>query len=88
VRGHTDNVPIRYSDWKDNWELSGARARSVLHYLVSQEGFQRERVSFAGYGPTKPVASNNSASGRRKNRRAEIVVLPQNMEVEERRAQN
>ncbi len=81
VRGHTDSQPIRYSDWKSNWELSGARARRVLKYLVNKEGFDRKRLSFAGYGPTRPVASNDTAEGRRKNRRAEIVVVPEDRKV-------
>jgi len=82
VRGHTDNQPIRYSDWEDNWELSGARARRVLGYLEDDEGFDSERLSFRGFGPTRPVASNETAKGRRQNRRAEIVVLPEGRDVE------
>jgi len=86
VRGHTDSQPIRYSDWKSNWELSGARARRVLKYLANEEGISRKRLSFAGYGPTRPVASNDTAEGRRKNRRAEIVVVPKGQKVERQAA--
>jgi flagellar motor protein MotB len=85
VRGHTDNQPIRYSDWEDNWELSGARARRVLGYLEDNEGFDSQRLSFRGFGPTRPVASNETAKGRRQNRRAEIVVLPEGRDVEMKR---
>lgn len=76
VEGHTDNVPIRYSGWKSNWELSTARATSVLHYLVDK-GVAPEKLAAIGYGEFRPVTSNDSAEGRRKNRRVEIVILPQ-----------
>ncbi len=74
VRGHTDNVPIRYSSYKSNWELSCARALTVLHYLVESSGLKGRQISAVGCGDTQPVASNNSPEGRRKNRRAELVV--------------
>jgi flagellar motor protein MotB len=74
VRGHTDNVPIHYSSYKSNWDLSCARAASVVRYLAESEGFPAEKLHVTGYGDTRPVASNDTAEGRRKNRRAEIVV--------------
>ncbi len=77
IEGHTDNEPIRHSGWKDNWELSLARARAVLTYLVKEQGLEPSRVSAAGFGEYHPVASNNTPEGRRQNRRVEIVVLPQ-----------
>lgn len=77
VEGHTDNVPIKHSGWKSNWELSTARALSVLHYLVEQKGISPERVSAIGYGEYRPVASNDTAAGRQMNRRVEVVILPQ-----------
>lgn len=76
VEGHTDNVPIKYSGWKSNWELSTARATSVLHYLV-EKGVSPERLAAIGYGEFRPVTSNDTAEGRRKNRRVEIVILPE-----------
>ena len=76
IEGHTDNVPIKYSGWKSNWELSTARALSVLHDLVDDEGIAPERLSAVGYGEFSPVADNASLQGRRKNRRVEIVILP------------
>ncbi|MBI4353915.1 MAG: OmpA family protein [Candidatus Omnitrophica bacterium] len=75
VEGHTDDVPITRSAWKDNWELSLARARAVLTVLVNQ-GVAPNRVSAAGYGEYRPVASNETDGGRQQNRRVEIVVLP------------
>ena len=75
IEGHTDNQPIKYSGWESNWELSGARARSVLNYLIKR-GVKAERLSFIGYGEYRPVASNAKKEDRQKNRRVEIVILP------------
>jgi len=76
IEGHTDNVPIKFSGWKSNWELSTARALSVLHYLVNNQGISPERLSAIGYGEYRPVASNETKDGRLQNRRVEIVILP------------
>jgi chemotaxis protein MotB len=76
VEGHTDNVPIKYSGWKSNWELSTARATSVLHYLIDNCGIAPERLQATGYGEYRPVASNLTDEGRQKNRRVEIIILP------------
>jgi len=76
IEGHTDNVPIKVSGWKSNWELSSARALSVLHYLVNDQGISPERLSAIGYGEYQPVASNETRDGRLQNRRVEIVILP------------
>jgi len=76
IEGHTDNMPIKRSGWKSNWELSTARALSVLHYLVKDQGISPERLSAIGYGEYRPVASNDSRDGRKQNRRVEIVILP------------
>lgn len=76
IEGHTDDQPIKFSGWKSNWELSSARALSVLHYLVDDEGISPERVSAIGYGEYSPVASNMTKEGRQLNRRVEIVILP------------
>jgi chemotaxis protein MotB len=77
IEGHTDNQPIRYSGWKSNWDLSSARALSVLHYLDSEKGISPERLSARGYGEFQPVDSNDTKEGRQLNRRVEIVILPQ-----------
>lgn len=76
IEGHTDNVPIKYSGWKSNWELSTARALSVVHYLVEEEGLDPTRLSATGYGEYHPIADNSTKEGRQKNRRVEIVILP------------
>jgi len=80
IEGHTDNVPIKYSKWKTNWELSSHRALSVLHYLESK-GIAPERLSATGYGEFRPVASNDTAEGRQKNRRVEIVIYPSSRQI-------
>lgn len=76
IEGHTDNQPIKHSGWKSNWELSTARALSVLHYLVDDRSISPDRVSAVGYGEYRPVATNDSKDGRSENRRVEIVILP------------
>lgn len=76
VSGHTDNTPIKHSKWKSNWELSTTRATNVLHYMV-RKGVSPKKLSATGYGEHRPVASNTTASGKAKNRRVEIVILPE-----------
>ncbi|HAJ56693.1 MAG TPA: hypothetical protein DCL35_02860 [Candidatus Omnitrophica bacterium] len=76
VDGHTDNEPIKHSGWKSNWELSTARATSVLHYLV-EKGVSPSKLAATGYGEFRPVESNDAAAGRRMNRRVEVVILPE-----------
>ena len=79
ISGHTDNVPITYSNWKSNWELSSARATSVLYYM-EEKGVPSKRLSATGYGEHRPVASNDTSEGRALNRRVEIVILPEFVE--------
>ncbi len=79
IEGHTDNQPIKYSGWASNWELSAARALSVLHYLVDEKGIAPERVQAVGYGEYHPIADNSTPEGRQKNRRVEIVILPKKL---------
>ncbi len=78
IEGHTDNVPIKYSRWKSNWELSAHRALSVLHYLESK-GIDPKRLSAIGYGEYHPVAPNDTPEHRQLNRRVEIVILPRSI---------
>jgi chemotaxis protein MotB len=82
VTGHTDNVPIKFSGWKSNWELSAARATNVLDYLENN-GVSPQRLSATGYAEHRPIASNDTAAGRAKNRRVEIVILPEFAEQRE-----
>jgi len=76
VRGHTDNVPIRYSSYASNWELACARALSVVHYLIEMEKFSPDRLMAVGLADTQPIGSNDTPEGRRANRRAEIIIRP------------
>ena len=76
IEGYTDNDPIKYSGWKSNWELSSARALSVLHYFVDECQVKPDRLSANGYGEFRPVALNDTQEGKKKNRRVEIVILP------------
>jgi chemotaxis protein MotB len=76
IEGHTDNVPIKFSRWKSNWELSTQRALNVVHFFEDDKGISPQRMSATGYGPYHPVASNNTPEGRQQNRRVEIIVLP------------
>lgn len=78
VEGHTDNLPISTFKFSSNWELSGARAGSVIRYLTQEFGLDEERFSLVGYADTRPVASNDTADGRQKNRRVEIVITDLN----------
>jgi len=83
IEGHTDNKPIKVSGWKSNWELSTARALSVVHYLVNEKGISPDRLSAIGYGEFHPVSSNDTKEGRQENRRVEIVILPQLTKVQQ-----
>lgn len=86
IEGYTDNVPIRHSNWKSNWELSTARSLSVLHYLVKEKGISPQRLSAIGFGEYRPVASNETKEGRSLNRRVEIVIQPKLAKVQEGKA--
>ncbi|MBN3041012.1 MAG: OmpA family protein [Candidatus Omnitrophica bacterium] len=77
IEGHTDSEPIRHSHWKSNWELSSARALSVLHFFINECSFDPSRISFGGYGEQRPIASNNTRLGRQKNRRVDITLVPE-----------
>jgi len=77
VEGHTDNVPIKHSGWKSNRELSTARANNVYHYLVKVGGLEPAKLTTMGYGEFRSVAGNDTEKDRAKNRRVEIVILPQ-----------
>ena len=79
IEGHTDNQPIKHSGWKSNWELSTARANSVLHFFIDECGVRPERLRVVGFGEYMPAASNDTKKGRQQNRRVEIVILPENI---------
>ncbi|MDY6792004.1 MAG: OmpA family protein [Thermodesulfobacteriota bacterium] len=78
VTGHTDNVPLR-SNWiyKSNLELSIARAASVAEFLLHKTYIKPSRISAMGYGEYRPREPNDTAEGRSKNRRVEIILKAQ-----------
>ncbi len=74
IEGHTDNQPISTIAYPSNWELSAARAASVVH-LFAQQGVDAGRMTVVGMGEYHPVASNDTAEGRNRNRRVVVVVV-------------
>lgn len=75
VSGHTDNIPIAFSQRFDsNWDLSAARAAAVADFFSTNNGIDSQRVSVFGYADTKPISDNDSAAGRAQNRRIEILI--------------
>jgi chemotaxis protein MotB len=75
VEGHTDDVPIRTGRFASNWELSTARATSVVTHLVEQLGVAPGRLSAAGYGEFHPRVPNATPADRARNRRVDVVIL-------------
>jgi chemotaxis protein MotB len=75
IEGHTDNTPIATSRYPSNWELSTARSTGVVRYLVEQLHVDPRRVSALGYAEYRPIADNETALGRARNRRVDIIVL-------------
>jgi chemotaxis protein MotB len=75
VAGHTDTFPIHNKDFPSNWELSTARAVAVVKLLV-EKGVKADQLSAAGYAEFDPAQSNKDNTGRAKNRRIEIVLVP------------
>ncbi len=75
IAGHTDNVPIRTQRYRSNWDLGFDRAHSVLQ-AMTETGMPTTRISASSYGEFRPTATNDSDEGRAKNRRIEIIVVP------------
>jgi len=73
IQGHTDNRPITTPEFASNWELSAIRATTVLRYLI-ENGIYEERLTATGFADLRPIASNYTQEGRRKNRRVEFVL--------------
>lgn len=83
IEGHTDNVPINTVRFPSNWELSAARATSVLNYFVDNLEFDPVRLSIAGHAEFKPIDTNETAEGRAANRRVEITIEKLNFTFDE-----
>ena len=75
LEGHTDPLPIRTSRFRSNWELSAARSIAMLELLSANYGVPRDRLSVAGDAESVPVESTETAAGRSRNRRVDIVIL-------------
>jgi chemotaxis protein MotB len=76
IEGHTDNIPIKTAQFKDNWDLSTARATSILRILTNDYSFDSNRITASGRGEFHPVKSNDTVEGRAANRRTEIILSP------------
>lgn len=76
VEGHTDNVPIRTAQFRDNWDLSVVRATSIVRILTEDYKLSPLRVTASGKGEFMPRASNDNSEGRARNRRTEIILSP------------
>ena len=76
IDGFTDSMPIQSGAFRDNWELSSARAAVVLRHALSHSSVVPDRFAIAGYGPYRMVGDNSTEQGRALNRRVEIVVKP------------
>ncbi|WMS86681.1 flagellar motor protein MotB [Pleionea litopenaei] len=75
VAGHTDNLPIETERFRSNWELSGGRAGSVVRELLKDPELVRDRFVITGYADTRPLDTNDTAAGRARNRRVEIIIV-------------
>ena len=76
ISGHTDNVPISNSEFESNWELSVMRAVNFMKLMQDNNKLNPEWFSAKGFGEFKPVSPNDTESGREKNRRVEILIMP------------
>jgi len=75
VEGHTDNRPIRTATYPSNWDLSTARANTLLRYFTEQHHLRADRFSSTGFAGTRPIESNSTSEGQAANRRVELIVL-------------
>jgi chemotaxis protein MotB len=83
VEGHTDNIPINTEKYPSNWELSSARATSVVRYFIENHAIEPDRISALGYGEYRPLKPNNNPENRAQNRRVDIVILTAEMTAAE-----
>ena len=76
VEGNTDNVPITRENIRNNWDLSCLRASSVVQYLQNHFGVDPKRLTAGGRGEYNPIATNDTAVGKQRNRRTQIIITP------------
>jgi len=74
VAGHTDNIPISTGRFRSNWELSSARAVTVLHSMLRNNNVEEGRIVVQGFADTRPLVNNDSPQNRAKNRRVELIL--------------
>jgi len=74
VSGHSDNSPISTAQFRSNWDLSSARAVTVVHYLMNKAGIKSSRITAQGFANSRPLVKNNSPENQSKNRRVEISI--------------
>jgi chemotaxis protein MotB len=75
AEGHTDSIPIHNARFRNNWDLSAARAITIMELLRSRWNVSPERLAVTGYAETAPLESNETPEGRARNRRVDIVIL-------------
>lgn len=83
IEGHTDDIPIQTKTLEDNWDLSTARATSIVRLLTNEYGFDSERITASGRSKFHPVDTNSTEEGRARNRRTEIILSPDLQEIYE-----
>lgn len=89
IEGHADNRPIGANArqfYASNWELSSARAHSVLHYVENKFGTEPDRLAAVGYGEFNPIADNETREGRAQNRRV-VITVGSKMAIQQRQIQ-
>ena len=74
VEGHTDNLPIQTENFPSNWELSSARASSVIRLFI-ENGVEAHRLTALGYGENRPIETNETPEGRKRNRRVTVMIM-------------
>lgn len=81
IEGHTDNVPIKTKLFKDNWDLSTARATAIVRILTVDNGFDPNRITASGRSQFHPIMPNEATEGRAANRRTEVILSPDLKEI-------
>jgi len=81
IEGHTDNVPIKTKQFKDNWDLSTARATSIVRILTIDNNFDSNRITASGRSEFHPIKDNVTVEGRAGNRRTEVILSPDLKEI-------
>lgn len=75
IEGHTDNIPVNTARFPSNWDLSSARAIKILKYFIDGHRYDPRKLSALGFGEFRPIDTNDTLTGRTKNRRVDIMVI-------------